>query len=159
MSHLKSIGEKGPHLVIVPSSTLENWMREFSVFAPGLVTESYYGSQADRASQRYELKEAETLDVIVTTYNIATSSPEDQKFLRKSMKFNVRSFLPSPLLTGLARLPSSTRAISSRIPSPRSTRTSWGSRQSGAACSRARRSRTICRSSLYVARSTPRSLT
>lgn len=90
MSHLKSIGEKGPHLVIVPSSTLENWMREFSVFAPGLIVESYYGSQADRSIQRHELSEAEHLDVVVTTYNIATSSAEDQKFLRKKMEFKVR---------------------------------------------------------------------
>lgn len=90
MAHLKSIGEKGPHLVIVPSSTLENWMREFSVFAPGLIAESYYGSQADRQIARHELSEAENLDVVVTTYNIATSSAEDQKFLRKKMAFKVR---------------------------------------------------------------------
>lgn len=36
-------GIKGPHLIVVPGSTLENWLREFSVFCPGLVVMPYYG--------------------------------------------------------------------------------------------------------------------
>lgn len=40
-------GIKGPHLIIVPGSTLENWLREFSVFCPGLVVMPYYG-KSDR---------------------------------------------------------------------------------------------------------------
>ncbi len=36
-------GIKGPHLIVVPGSTLENWLREFSIFAPGLVVMPYYG--------------------------------------------------------------------------------------------------------------------
>lgn len=90
MAHLKSIGKPGPHLVIVPSSTLENWLREFSVFAPDLYVASYYGSQADRHAQRMDLRRAEGLDVVVTTYNIATSTVEDAKFVKKQMKFKVR---------------------------------------------------------------------
>ncbi|KAL8280771.1 hypothetical protein RQP46_006775 [Phenoliferia psychrophenolica] len=90
--HLKSKGEPGPHLVIVPSSTLENWMREFSVFAPSLVVQSYYGSQAERQEIRQELREMEDLDVVLTTYNIATSSPEDQKFLKRKMDFKICVF-------------------------------------------------------------------
>lgn len=89
MAHLKETGEPGPHLVIVPSSTLENWMREFSVFAPSLHVVSYYGSQADRGEIRSELREMKDLDVVVTTYNIATSSIDDQKFLKKKMDFKV----------------------------------------------------------------------
>lgn len=118
IAHLKSKGEAGPHLVIVPSSTLENWMREFSVFAPELNVESYYGSQAERNEIRHELREMEDLDVVVTTYNIATSSPEDQKFLKKKMDFKVRSLCctsPSRHLVDIFplshRLPCSTRVI------------------------------------------------
>ncbi|KAK4699957.1 hypothetical protein P7C70_g6297, partial [Phenoliferia sp. Uapishka_3] len=92
IAHLKSTGEPGPHLVIVPSSTLENWMREFSVFAPGLIVHSYYGSQAERQEIRAELRELEELDVVVTTYNIASSSPEDQKFLKRKMDFKIAVF-------------------------------------------------------------------
>jgi len=92
LAHLKHSGEKGPHLVIVPSSTLENWMREFSVFAPSLVAKSYYGSMADRAEIRHELREMDNLDVVVTTYNIVGSTADDIKFFKKRMSWNVAVF-------------------------------------------------------------------
>lgn len=76
---------------MVPSSTLDNWIREFSVFAPSLIVESYYGTQAERAELRYELKKAEELDVVVTTYTVGTSSVEDRKFLEK-MDFKSATF-------------------------------------------------------------------
>lgn len=83
LAHLKSQKAPGPHLIIVPSSTLDNWMREFSVFAPSLAVHAYYGSQAERAELRYDLRAMEELDVVVTTYNIATSSVDDRKFVDK----------------------------------------------------------------------------
>ncbi|KWU42329.1 hypothetical protein RHOSPDRAFT_21420 [Rhodotorula sp. JG-1b] len=93
LAHLKATGEPGPHLVIVPSSVLDNWMREFSVFAPDLVVVSYYGSQGERHEIRNELRGMEgELDVVVTTYNIATGSPDDQKFLKRKMDFKVTVF-------------------------------------------------------------------
>ncbi|GAA6005929.1 hypothetical protein JCM10207_007278 [Rhodosporidiobolus poonsookiae] len=93
LAHLKANNpQEGPHLVIVPSSTLDNWMREFSVFAPNLVVMSYYGSQGERAEIRHELRKMEELDVVVTTYNIATGSPDDQKFLKRKMDFKVCVF-------------------------------------------------------------------
>lgn len=92
LAHIKATDQPGPHLVVVPSSTLENWIREFSVFAPGLKVETYYGSQSERADIRHELRQMTDLDVVVTTYNIATSSPEDQKFLKKKMDFKVTVF-------------------------------------------------------------------
>ena len=36
-------GVNGPHLVIVPGSTLENWLREFQTFCPTLTVMPYYG--------------------------------------------------------------------------------------------------------------------
>ncbi|KAM0789643.1 hypothetical protein ACM66B_000447 [Microbotryomycetes sp. NB124-2] len=92
IAHIKETDQPGPHLVVVPSSTLENWLREFSIFAPDLVVRSYYGSQADRADLRHELRQMPDLDVVVTTYNIATSSADDIKFLRKRMDFKVTVF-------------------------------------------------------------------
>lgn len=89
LAHLKEVKAKGPHLVIVPSSTLDNWLREFSVFAPSLEVRSYYGSQGERVGLRHEMKEEkDTIDVVVTTYNMATGAPDDRKFLRK-MEFKV----------------------------------------------------------------------
>lgn len=43
LAHLFEKGIKGPHLVVVPGSTLENWLREFSIFCPGLSVMPYYG--------------------------------------------------------------------------------------------------------------------
>lgn len=82
MSYLKENNlSKGPHLVVVPSSTLENWLREFHKFCPELVIQAYYGSQSEREELRYDLRDAE-FDVMVTTYNLASGSNQDFKFLR-----------------------------------------------------------------------------
>jgi len=85
-------GQRGKHLVVVPSSTLginrprwlvslvfvdfseENWLREFKRFCPSLIVEPYYGDQRMRAELRYELEsKMDSFHVIVTTY----SSPPD----------------------------------------------------------------------------------
>ncbi|KAI9623667.1 hypothetical protein H4Q26_014394 [Puccinia striiformis f. sp. tritici PST-130] len=87
LSHLKSTGQIGPHLVVVPSSTLENWKREFGNFSNNLTVREYYGSQMERMDLRYELKSMPDLDVVITTYNIATGTVEDRKFLDR-MKFD-----------------------------------------------------------------------
>lgn len=71
----------GPHLVVVPSSTLENWLREFQKFCPGIKVQAYYGSQKEREELRYELQDEE-YDVLVTTYTIATGGAADFKYLR-----------------------------------------------------------------------------
>jgi SWI/SNF-related matrix-associated actin-dependent regulator 1 of chromatin subfamily A len=43
LTHLVEIGHTGPHLVVCPGSTLENWFREFQKFSPDLVVEPYHG--------------------------------------------------------------------------------------------------------------------
>ncbi|EJD36051.1 hypothetical protein AURDEDRAFT_117177 [Auricularia subglabra TFB-10046 SS5] len=87
LAHLKEHGGKGPHLVIVPSSTLENWVREFERFAPSIGVQTYYGGQKDRAELRATLVDkadkAAGWEVLVTTYNLAQSSDLDRKFLRR----------------------------------------------------------------------------
>lgn len=42
-AHLHETGVKGPHLVVVPGSTLENWLQEFSTYCPDLTVMPYYG--------------------------------------------------------------------------------------------------------------------
>ncbi|KAM9888306.1 hypothetical protein OXX69_013087, partial [Metschnikowia pulcherrima] len=81
MAQLKATADSSrPHLVVVPSSTLENWLREFQKFCPSMVVQAYYGSQAEREDLRYELAET-SYDVLVTTYNLATGAAPDFKFL------------------------------------------------------------------------------
>ena len=67
----------GPHLIVVPSSTLDNWMREIKMWCPSLVAIPYTGSQPERRSLQYDIIDNENLNIIVTTYNIATGNGEE----------------------------------------------------------------------------------
>ncbi|KAL1958901.1 hypothetical protein VTO42DRAFT_3454 [Malbranchea cinnamomea] len=88
LAHLLEQGIEGPHLVVVPSSTLENWLREFSVFCPKLKVMPYYADQASRAQIREEIEgDRENINVIITTYTLARNKT-DATFLR-SMEFCV----------------------------------------------------------------------
>ncbi|KAK3719068.1 DNA-dependent ATPase fun30 [Vermiconidia calcicola] len=85
LAHLQQQQVDGVHLVIVPGSTLENWLREFEHFAPALRVVPYYGSQAERPSIQQHIEDNfDNIDVIVTTYDMAVK-PDDNKFLRKSV--------------------------------------------------------------------------
>ena len=82
-AHLKDMGIRGPHLVVAPSSVLENWDREFRFFAPSIHVRKYYGSMKDRVELREEVAEDPDLEVILTTYDMAAGGPQDHSFLRK----------------------------------------------------------------------------
>jgi SWI/SNF-related matrix-associated actin-dependent regulator 1 of chromatin subfamily A len=82
LSHLYEKNIKGPHLVVVPSSTIENWLREFKNFSPKLSVKPYYANQNERAYIREQLEdERDSINVVVTTYTIAKAKV-DAKFLR-----------------------------------------------------------------------------
>jgi SWI/SNF-related matrix-associated actin-dependent regulator 1 of chromatin subfamily A len=82
LSQLQLEKVDGVHLVIVPGSTLENWLREFKNFSPELNVVPYYGSQAERPTLQDHIEENfDTIDVIVTTYDM-TVKPDDNRFLR-----------------------------------------------------------------------------
>ncbi|KAJ3091441.1 ATP-dependent helicase smarcad1, partial [Quaeritorhiza haematococci] len=84
LASLHESGATGPHLIIVPSSVLENWSREFARWCPSLRIFVYRGSQPERSIQRYELLEGKAeADVILTTYTIVTSTKEDRGFLKR----------------------------------------------------------------------------
>lgn len=86
LSHLVETGVKGPHLVVVPSSVLENWVREMERFSPGMVYEIYHGSQPERAviaeSILGKIQEGNNeINVVFVTYD-NSRRPDDNKFLR-----------------------------------------------------------------------------
>ncbi|KAI8920544.1 SNF2 family N-terminal domain-containing protein [Entophlyctis helioformis] len=83
LANLLLKGVKGPHLIIVPSSTLENWLREFKRWCPALRVRSYTGSQAERRELQMHLEDDTSYNVLVTTYNLATGSPDDRQFLKR----------------------------------------------------------------------------
>ena len=83
LAHLKEKGVKGPHIIVVPASTLENWLREFQVFCPELEVMPYYAELKDREEVREQIQQSlDSINVIVTTYGMAKRSDET-KFLRR----------------------------------------------------------------------------
>src|ERR1700761_8682791 len=87
-SHLLEIGEKGPHLIVVPASTLENWMREFRKFSPEIRFEPYHGKASERMTIQEHLEYSrDDVNVIVTTYNIAATA-NDNNWLRKFSRYS-----------------------------------------------------------------------
>lgn len=60
---------KAAHLIVVPSSTLDNWAGEISRWCPSLIVEKYHGSQEERRRMRFRFaKEGFTgFDILLTT--------------------------------------------------------------------------------------------
>lgn len=93
LAHLKETEVEGVHLIVVPGSTLENWLREFGRFCPDLAVTPYYGTQAEREEQRVNIMDdIDNIDVIVTTYETASNDKGDNQFLRKEVRPTVCVF-------------------------------------------------------------------
>ena len=75
LGHLKeNCSIDGPHLIIVPKSTLGNWGRELNKWCPSLRTIRFHGDKAERAKVVEEYIEVSgSFDVLVTTYEVAIS--------------------------------------------------------------------------------------
>eukprot|EP00775_Hariotina_reticulata_P010968 gene10968-11123_t len=62
-------GIKGPHIVIVPKSTLGNWMNEFRRFCPVIKTLKFHGNQEEREAQKAAMAPG-AFDVCITSYEM-----------------------------------------------------------------------------------------
>ncbi|RMZ82239.1 hypothetical protein DV738_g1832, partial [Chaetothyriales sp. CBS 135597] len=61
---------KGPHLVIVPKSTLDNWAREFKKWTPEVDVLVLQGSKQDRQDLINERIVEDKFDVLITSYEM-----------------------------------------------------------------------------------------
>jgi SWI/SNF-related matrix-associated actin-dependent regulator 1 of chromatin subfamily A len=80
--------QSGPHLIVVPASTLSNWERELMKICPKFRIFKYYGMQDDREEMRRKLRfemrgGGLPFDVMFTTYSYfeRDSGKEDRSFL------------------------------------------------------------------------------
>ncbi|KAM9392350.1 SWI/SNF-related matrix-associated actin-dependent regulator of chromatin subfamily A containing DEAD/H box 1A [Pholidichthys leucotaenia] len=84
LAQLYENGIEGPHLITVPSSTLDNWVREMKLWCPDLKVLVYYGSVEDRRYLRHDILNGDVeFNVIVTTYNLAIGNDNDRSLFRK----------------------------------------------------------------------------
>ncbi|XP_014204660.1 lymphocyte-specific helicase [Copidosoma floridanum] len=85
-AHLIEKRVPGPYLVIVPLSTLPNWISEFERFAPELPVVVFYGSQKDRGPIRNKAMKKVRMAVNFTTHPIILTTYQmplyEQKFFK-----------------------------------------------------------------------------
>ena len=83
---------RGPHLIVSPASTVENWHRELTTWLPELTVELYNGSQSERTDLRRRIRKEgmDSVDVWITTYTYfeRESCKDDRQFLY-SLPFHV----------------------------------------------------------------------
>ncbi|XP_076467265.1 LOW QUALITY PROTEIN: SWI/SNF-related matrix-associated actin-dependent regulator of chromatin subfamily A containing DEAD/H box 1-like [Babylonia areolata] len=105
LAHLLEEGEEGPHVIVVPSSTIENWLRELSTWCPALGVIVYYGSQEERRATRHSIiyDGRDDFHVLLTTYNIATGSVEDRSLFKK-FQFHYAVFDEGHMLKNMSSL-------------------------------------------------------
>ncbi|XP_039920917.1 SWI/SNF-related matrix-associated actin-dependent regulator of chromatin subfamily A containing DEAD/H box 1 isoform X1 [Hirundo rustica] len=104
LAYLYQEGNKGPHLIVVPASTLDNWIREVHLWCPELNVLFYYGSQEDRKHLRVDIhNKVIDFNVIVTTYNSAISSSDDRGLFRR-LKLNYAIFDEGHMLKNMSSI-------------------------------------------------------
>ncbi|XP_068633292.1 SWI/SNF-related matrix-associated actin-dependent regulator of chromatin subfamily A containing DEAD/H box 1 homolog [Battus philenor] len=84
LAHLKETGQaRGTHLIVVPASTLDNWSGELARWCPSLRVSKYYGHPEERRMLRVEYARGlDEIDVVLTTYTMVSSCPEERKMFR-----------------------------------------------------------------------------
>ncbi|TPP61080.1 hypothetical protein FGIG_03314 [Fasciola gigantica] len=95
-------GDRGPHLIICPSSTQDNWQRELADWCPHLKVFVYQGSGEQRKAMRldiYEKKNPE-FNVLLTSYVMGTSTIED-RVLMKRLNFHYGIFDEAHMLKNM----------------------------------------------------------
>ncbi|KAL0271915.1 UNVERIFIED_CONTAM: hypothetical protein PYX00_005064 [Menopon gallinae] len=109
LAHLKETAEgddehvnKGPHLIVVPSSTMDNWRIELERWCPSLKFVLYYGNMDERKMMRIKFSQegVKDIDVVLTTYSLITSTPEERKMF-KVLPFNYVVFDEAHMLKNM----------------------------------------------------------
>lgn len=85
LAHLKETNQaKRCHLIVVPSSTLNNWDHELKKWCPSLKVLKYHGNQEDRKYMRINIAKQGlgNTDIMLTTYHMIGGSNEEKKMFR-----------------------------------------------------------------------------
>lgn len=74
------VTNRGPHLIVVPTSVLKNWEMEFKKFLPGFKIIAYYGNVRERKERRHGWKAPGAFHVCITSYQLVLT---DQHIFRR----------------------------------------------------------------------------
>ncbi|KAA6371306.1 MAG: putative ISWI chromatin-remodeling complex ATPase CHR17, partial [Streblomastix strix] len=66
------LGQKGPHLVVAPKSTLPNWMKEVRTFCDDFKAVQFHGDKIKRKEIAENELQQGTFDLCVTSYEMAS---------------------------------------------------------------------------------------
>ncbi|CAE7730218.1 dom [Symbiodinium sp. CCMP2592] len=72
----------GPHLVVVPTSLLMNWVKELQKWAPGLKVCAYYGNAKERRDKRRGWGGEDAFHVCVASYTVVLQDLRPLKMKR-----------------------------------------------------------------------------
>lgn len=78
---MESKRQPGPYLVIVPLSTITNWVLEFEKWAPSVKKIVYKGSPTERRDLQDQIKSGQ-FNVLLTTYEYIIN-PKDRPILAR----------------------------------------------------------------------------
>jgi len=70
----------GPHLIVVPTSVMYNWEREFKKWCPAFKILVYHGTQKERKQKRQGWSKPNSFHVCITSYKLAV---QDQQAFRR----------------------------------------------------------------------------
>ena len=86
LAQLLSEGDEGPHLVVAPTSTLENWLREFAMWCPEMRVLKYHGSEAERMHLQSQMRRVHH-HVVLCTFKLfegdSDKAKREREFVRK----------------------------------------------------------------------------
>eukprot|EP00730_Choanoeca_flexa_P004370 TRINITY_DN11674_c5_g1_i3.p1 TRINITY_DN11674_c5_g1~~TRINITY_DN11674_c5_g1_i3.p1 ORF type:complete len:886 (+),score=279.81 TRINITY_DN11674_c5_g1_i3:78-2735(+) len=95
IAHILSSEPESLHLIVVPPSTHDNWIREIEKWCPDISILDYVGAQKERAAIRKQILRNKSAikeyQVLVTTYTVLTSKDLDRTFM-KHFKFRTVTF-------------------------------------------------------------------
>ena len=86
LAYLLHTGNKGPHLIVVPSSIFDNWRKEIELWCPSLKVLPYTGNQDERAQIRDKIMDENALEnyhILISTYSQVNLIQKWNCYLRK----------------------------------------------------------------------------